>query len=125
VADRVVVRGAWGAVEWAVDAQGHMPARELYETLGDGDKAKVLALFGRLAETGKITNSEKFKKVADVRGQQIFEFKSFQARLLGSFRPGRRFVVAVGLIKKKDRHNPRDLDTAARILSEHDEWNLT
>ncbi len=126
MADRVAVRGTWGTVEWALNERGRMPAHEFFESIGDGDQAKALALFRRLADAGKITNPEKFKKLDAIRGQHLFEFKSSsQIRLLGAFRPGCRFIVAHGVIKKQDRHSARDLETAARILSEHDEWGLT
>ena len=49
----------------------------------------------------------------------LWEFKSFQLRFLGGFAGSRRFVVADGLRKKKQRHRPQDLDRAARRLSEH------
>jgi len=38
-----------------------MPARELYLNLPDEDKAKVLLLFKRLADFGRISNTEKFQ----------------------------------------------------------------
>lgn len=76
-------------------------------------------LFDRLAETGRITNKEHFKKLTDRRGQALWEFKRFQIRFLGSFAPGRRFLVADGLQKKQDGHRSENLDRAARILEEH------
>jgi hypothetical protein len=52
----------------------------------------VLALFQILGETGKILNREKFKGLGE-QGLGLFEFKSFQIRFIGDFRPGKRFVV--------------------------------
>ncbi|GJM43214.1 MAG: hypothetical protein DHS20C21_00560 [Gemmatimonadota bacterium] len=108
-------QGQWGTVEWAKDHRGRMPAREFFVGLGPEDVAKVSALFRKLANTGKIRNREKFKKV-----DSIWEFKSFRIRLLGDFRPGHRFVVALGVIKKKGRLRQEDLDKAVRILEEND-----
>jgi hypothetical protein len=124
LADRIVARGQWGTVEWALDERGRMPASTSFAALNDIEKAKVLALFKRLADTGRISNTEKFKKIGKVRNQDLFEFKSFQERFIGGFRPGKKFIVALGLTKKKDKHNSADLEAAARILSEHDDWNL-
>jgi hypothetical protein len=96
-----------------------MPARDFcYGELDESDRAKVLALFQRLADTGRITNEEKFKRV---EGTELFEFKSFQVRLLGDFRPGHRFVVTHGLRKKKDKHSKTDIDTAWTLLKENDQ----
>ena len=61
----VAARGGWGIVEWAVDSRGQMPARELYLNLPDEDKAKVLLLFKRLADFGRISNTEKFKQLGE------------------------------------------------------------
>lgn len=111
--------GRWGDVAWAIDASGSAPARDFFQDLDDTDAAKVEALFKRLAEYGRITNREKFKKLGERQGQALWEFKSFQLRFLGGFAPGGQFLVAVGLRKKRDGHRPRDLDRAARILREH------
>ena len=111
--------GSWGTVEWAVDSRGRMPARDFFLQLGDGDRAKVLALFNRLAQEGRINNKEKFKSLGE-RGAGLWEFKSFQVRLLGDFRPGGRFLVAHGVKKKKDNLNAADIGTALRVLEEDD-----
>ena len=114
---KTAAQGAWGTVEWAWDHRGRLPAKEFVASLSPDDQAKLLALFKLLAEQGKIRNTEKFKRV---EGTGLFEFKSFQLRLLGDFRPNRRFLVAHGLHKKKDKLSRGDIDTAIRILSEND-----
>ena len=106
-------------VIWAVDASGKMPAREFFSKLSDSDAAKIQALFNRLAEFGQISNEEKFKNIGKLQGQVLWEFKSFQLRFLGGFAPGRQFLVAHGLRKKKKGHKPQELSRAARILNEH------
>lgn len=97
---------------WAHDA-----ARFFFDQLSDKDRAKVLSLFQRLGDHGRISNKEKFKSLT---GTDLWEFKSFQIRFLGSFRPRGRFVIALGMRKKKDRHSRSDLEKAARILAEYD-----
>jgi hypothetical protein len=69
-----------------------------------------------MAESGWIQNREHFKKLGD----NLYEFKRHQIRLLGDYRPGRRFLVALGVRKKKDEHYPKDLRAAAKILEAHD-----
>lgn len=119
MATRVAVTGAWGTVEWAIDARSRVPAEEFFLALAAGDQAKILGLFERLAETGRISNVEKFKSLKD-RGFGLWEFKSFQTRLIGDFRSGRRFVVAHGVTKKKDELDRADLLIAVRVLGESD-----
>jgi hypothetical protein len=118
--NRVAARGSWGTVEWAMDARGQEPAYTFFLALHESYRAKMVALFTRLAATGQIPNREKFKALG-AQGLGLFEFKSFQVRFIGDFRPGKRFVVAHGLQKKKDELDPADVQTAARILGENDQ----
>ena len=115
----MAARGSWGTVEWATAANGQEPGLAFFATLDVADQGKVIALFQRLAETGRISNIEKFKNLGE-KGLGLFEFKSFQIRFIGDFRPGKRFMVALGLRKKKDDLDRSDIGVAARIMAEHD-----
>lgn len=119
--DHVAIEGQKFRLIWAVDARGEMPARAFYLDQSEGDRAKLLALFKRLADFGVIANREKFKKVED----DLWEFKSFQLRILGAFRPNRIFLLAHGVRKKKDDLTRGDIDTARRILKEYDARKTT
>lgn len=103
-------------VEWAKTRWGKMPALDFFESLTVADQAKVLALLRRFADTGRIINQQQFKKIES----GLFEFKKFQIRLLGDYRPGQRFILALGLKKKKNRLNRTDLEKASNILFEND-----
>lgn len=117
MAERIAAaRGTWGVVDWAFNSAGQMPAREFFLTLEPQDREKMVALFKRLADTGRISNVEKFKHVEG----GLFEFKSFQIRFLGEFRPGKRFVVSHGVQKKRDALDKVDIATAHRVLAEND-----
>lgn len=109
-------KGPWGRVIWATDAAGKMPARDFFLSQSQSDKAKLMALFKRIADMGQIRNREKFKRVA----ADLWEFKSHQLRFLGDFRPGGIFVIAHGLRKKQDQLRTEDIEKARRILAEHD-----
>ena len=101
-----------------------MPAREFFEDLSPEDQAKILALFNRLAQTGRISNYENFHQLgprAPGEARSLWEFKKFQLRFIGAYRPGRRFVVAHGLRKKGDDLKQSDIEKAFRIMQEHDE----
>ncbi len=121
---QIAAAGKWGKVEWATDENGNMPARSYYLDLTDNDKAKILALFQRLADQGFIQNREKFKKLgskAKGKGSELWEFKSFQHRFLGDFRPRSRFIIAHALQKKSDNLPTSDIARAIRILQENDQ----
>ena len=101
------------------DGKRPEPALDFFKALDADDQRRVLALFGMLAGTGRIPNREKFKSLGEM-GLRLFEFKSFQIRFLGDFRPGKRLVVALGLRKKKDALDRSDVEAAARIMREDD-----
>ena len=87
--------------------------------LDEGDRAKVQAVFNRLADYGKVNSRERFKKLGERDGQALWEIKSFQLRFIGTFSPKKEFVVAHGLRKKRGKHRTRDLEVAARNLNNH------
>jgi mRNA-degrading endonuclease RelE of RelBE toxin-antitoxin system len=116
----IAVRGQRITIEWAIDSRGRMPALEFYRDLSRGERQRILALFKRLADTGDIASREHFKSLGK-SGDNLWEFKRSQFRFLGDYRPGGRFVVALGLQKKKDDLNRSDIEKASRILAEHDE----
>lgn len=115
--ETLVSRGSWGAVRYAVRANGRMPAREFIQDLSEQDQRKLAALFQRIADHGRIHNREKFKKVEG----DIFEFKSFQVRV-GCFRLRSTWFLTHGFIKKSDRWPKAEIKRAVRIRSEHLEW---
>ena len=85
----------------------------------------MAALFNRFAQTGFIANHDQFHKLgnkAGPRGANLGEFKRFQDRFLGDFRPGRRFLIAAYEQKKKDRLDPDVIERAVRVLAENDEY---
>ena len=115
----VAATGEWGRVIWAIEGSGKQAALEFFEQLREDEAAKVQVLFERLAEHGRINNKQQFKKLEDLQGHPIWEFKRDQIRFLGRLGPGKQFLVAHGLKKKQDKHRPSDLDRTARILTEH------
>lgn len=119
-ANPIAVNGEKLTIEWAVDSRGRMPALEFYKELSLKERQRVLALFKRLADTGDIASREHFKSLGK-SGDNLWEFKRSELRLLGDYRPGGRFIVALGLRKKKNDLNRSDIEKASRILAEHDE----
>lgn len=77
--------------------------------LSKRDRRKVDVLFERLGDHGVINNAEKFKKLEGTDG--VFEFKSFQIRLL-CFMQRNRVIVCRGLMKKREKHDKADITFA-------------
>lgn len=115
----VAAKGAWGRVIWAQEGS----AKKFFDGQSESDRAKLAALFNHVAGAGTLNNREKFKKLGDVKApgeheaHRLFEFKSFQLRFLGEFRPNREFVIAHATQKKKDDLGHADLVRTAVILS--------
>ena len=105
---------------WGADSSGNYRARDYFEALDDRERAKFEPLFDALAETGKITNRERFTKEPN----DIWCFKT-HGRRLACFFLGRVVVLIHGFGKKTDRsrRSRRELETAAKLrrayLDEH------
>ena len=110
----IVVRGNQRTIEYAICADGSMPAKEFVEGLDESEQRKLDTLFRRLAAMGKIFNKEQFKQVKG----KIFGFKRYQTRV-GCFQIGIRWVLTHGFIKKGDRWKKSDIERAERIMEEH------
>lgn len=106
-------------IEYAKDARGREPGREFISSLSGREKSRILRLIELLQTTGRIKSYTDFKNLGD-RGQNLWEFKAHQARVFGDFRPGGRFVIAGGHVKKQDWMSPAILSSAARVLHEND-----
>jgi hypothetical protein len=87
---------------------GACPVGEFLDGLPKSDRRKLDVLFEYLGEHGKITNPEKFKKVED----GIWEFKSFQIRILCFYAPGRQVMLCNWEIKKRDNLKESTVRTA-------------
>lgn len=118
--EQIVDKGPAKTVAYAVDAGGGTPAREFLQRAQGKDAptkvelAGLRHLFRLMAEQGKITNDEQFRKE---RGA-IFGFKKYQARV-AAFQQGDVWYLTHGFKKKKDKWPTSELDRADRIRGEH------
>ncbi|MGB2985757.1 MAG: type II toxin-antitoxin system RelE/ParE family toxin [Phycisphaerae bacterium] len=114
-ADRpILVRGSLRTIEYAVCANGSMPAKDFIEGLDESDQRKLVVLFRRMAEKGNVPNREQFKLVRE----RVFEFKKHQIRVF-CFRSGDRCPLANGYKKKRNRLDQSEVVRAERIMREH------
>jgi hypothetical protein len=112
--DTIVASGEWGTVEYAVAADGSVPARLFLAECDDNVAAKLFALFERLAKVGRLSNQQQFRKE---RGE-IWGFKHFQTRM-ACFRVANRWFLTHGFTKKKDNWPAGQLERAERIMEEY------
>lgn len=122
---RVAVEGPRFKIIYAIDARGTCPAEEFLNELQNkndpgrkSDHANIFHLFRMMAEQGRISNREKFKQLEGVN-PSLVEFKKHQVRVFGFYDGEGVIVLTHGVIKKKDKMDPADIDRAHRIRSEH------
>jgi Phage derived protein Gp49-like (DUF891) len=72
------------------------------------DKLAALLMF--TAKEGPPRNEQKFKQIEGTDG--LYEFKTTSLRLFCFFDSGTVIICATGMVKKKGRHNPNDIQTA-------------
>jgi mRNA-degrading endonuclease RelE of RelBE toxin-antitoxin system len=108
----VLVSGSARRLVWGADESGTFRAKQHYESLDASDQAKFVPWFQRMAETGRITNTEKFRQ----EGKNLYAFKIFKQRLICFF-DGRDVVLIHGFTKKADnsRRISRELKTAETL----------
>ena len=111
MARQLIAVGTRFRVEALMHPNGAYEVCDFLEAQSAQDQAKLRALFERLAEVGRISNVEKFKKVSG----DIWAFKSFQIRVFCFFASDRRVVLVYGLKKKTDRYSPKEIDRAERL----------
>jgi hypothetical protein len=104
-------------IEWAANWQGKQPALEFFDKVAEEERKELRNAIRHLEEGSSATiNYQKFKRL----NNELFELKGHQSRLIGSFRPGGRFVIAHGVLKKQDEHRESDLLVAKNIMKQYD-----
>jgi hypothetical protein len=112
--DKLVVMGTYGEIWYASRPNGCRPAEEFYVELDQRDKAKILNLFKRLADVGRIGNSTKFKPVEG----GILEFKAFAIRI-SCYQDQRRWYLLHGFFKNGPFWPRGEVIRAKNLLEEH------
>lgn len=108
----VAFKGNRKTIEFLLSRDGQCESQTFFDALDASDKRKLDVLFEMMGQNGEIKNKEKFKKIEGSDG--IFEFKSFQIRLLCFFAGGGRLIICKGLRKKTDRHKRSDIEFAEK-----------
>ena len=91
--------------------RGAYPTEEFIKSLNTEEKANLVGLFKIWAEArGQLRNGTKFKKLEQYL-IAILEFKDYQVRLAGFWRPDFNFNLIYGFKKKQDKWPQSDLNT--------------
>ena len=116
MSDNIAYCGGKLTIEFARLTNGTIPGLEFLTSREDRWQARLVALFQRLGDFGRIRNPEQFKKVRN----EFWEFKSFQIRMLCYYRRDGRVVITHGFIKKRDSIPGSELLRAESIKREYE-----
>ena len=103
-------------IEWFFDEKGNSDALNYFESLSDTQKRKVLMLFKRMGDFGKISDITKFRN----EGNKIFAFKPQPDRFLSFFYTGKKVVVTNAFRKKKQKLPEKEKYLALQRMNSYD-----
>lgn len=92
----IAYQGGEFTLEWYYDIRGQSAALEYFEGLTLDRKKKLLNLFKRLGDIGKVFNTEKFR----YEGDQLYALKPSEDRFLCFFFDGAKVIITNAYEKK-------------------------
>lgn len=104
------------AIICATTASGKQPAQDDLDALSEKDRVRIQALFDLLADTGLISNKEKFKKLD---GTDLYEFRNREIRFLCFWDAAGRLALTHMFRKGGQKAPKRELKRANDIMAEH------
>jgi mRNA-degrading endonuclease RelE of RelBE toxin-antitoxin system len=88
--------------------------REYLDGLQPPERKKLFRLLETSAENGTPSNKQKFRRLKG-EGSGLYEFKSYQDRLIGTME-GNRVILTHGFQKQDDDTDPEQIKRAWRIV---------
>ncbi len=95
----IAYRGIYYTIEWYYNEAGKSQALEYFYSMPNSQKRKLLMLFKRLGDFGKISDKTKFRN----EGDGIFAFKPQPDRFLSFFTRCKKIIITEAFIKKQDK----------------------
>ena len=92
----IAYEGVSFTIEWFYDEQGKSDALDFFNGLDDVNKRKVMMLFKRMGDFGRISDISKFRN----EGDKIYAFKPQPNRFLSFFYTGQKIIVTNAFCKK-------------------------
>jgi len=113
----VAYEGPCFTIEWFYNEQGGSQALEYFNGLNDAQKRKVLMLFKRIGDFGRISDITKFRN----EGDRIFAFKPQPDRFLSFFYTGKKIIVTNAFRKKSQKLPEEEKERAQRAMQNYTE----
>ena len=115
--ERIICKGQWGSIEYAVKSNGSMPAKKFIDSLELKDKqnhARLNVLFIKFVKSGTLSK-DKFKHLKG----SIFEFKRHPYRVACFCIANRCLLTHVFDKKSSSAHVSNQIEKAIKIMNEH------
>jgi len=103
-------------IEWFYDENGKSDSLDYFESLSNTQKRKILMLFKRIGDFGKISDITKFRN----EGDKVFAFKPQPDRFLSFFYMGKKVVVTNAFRKKSQKLPEKEKYLALQRMSNYD-----
>jgi phage-related protein len=116
--DDPLVKGPCAIVAYARRFSGKRPALEYIENLKLSDWAKLAKSFVKMAQVGRIHNTERFRKLGGKSGK-IYEFKIHPKVRVLCFQLGKTWLLTHGFNKETGDTPSRQIERAEVIMDEH------
>lgn len=113
----IAYSGTAFTVEWYFDSIGNSDVLEYFNNQNDTQKRKLLMLFKRIGDFGKINDITKFRN----EGDKIFAFKIQPDRYLAFFYSGKKIVVTNAFVKKSDKLPKREKEKSLSRKSDYEQ----
>lgn len=110
-----LVKGPCAIVAYARQLNGNRPAMDYIENLQQSDQAKLTRSFKQIADTGKIWNKERFRKLCG----KIWEFKIHPKVRVLCFQFGKTWFLTHGFDKETGDTPRKEIERAEQIMKEH------
>src|SRR3990167_4656779 len=106
----IIYEGEEYTIEWYYTRTEKSDAFEYFSDLAKVQQDKLLYIIRRMADTGVITNKEKF----NYEGDHIFAFKPSPDRFLCFFFEGSKIIVTNAFKKQTQKLPPREKERAVK-----------
>jgi len=113
----VAYEGSCFTVEWFYDENGVSQSLEYFNGLSDVQKRKVLMLFKRIGDSGKISDITKFRN----EGDKIYAFKPQPDRFLSFFYVGKKIIVTNAFCKRSQKLPENEKQRALLLMQSYNE----
>jgi phage-related protein len=107
--------GDYFTKEWYFDSKGKSQPLDYFYAMNNLQKRKLLVLFKRIDDFGKISDKTKFRNEKD----GIYAFKPQPDRLLAFFTKDKKIIITEGFYKKSEKLPQNIKDRSIKIRKDY------